>query len=44
VPSKNDNKKKIVIAILYRHVLPRGMLKNVLAAVQNGAVPIPNAP
>jgi len=33
-----------VIAILYSHVLLRGMLKNVLAAIQNGTAPIPNAP
>ena len=33
-----------VIAILYSHVLLRGMPKNVLAAVQNGTAPIPKAP
>ena len=31
------------ITILYSHVLLRGML-NILAAVQNGTAPIPNAP
>jgi hypothetical protein len=33
-----------VIAILYSHVLLRGMLKNAFAAVQNDTAPIPNAP
>jgi hypothetical protein len=32
------------ITILYSHVLLRGMLKNILAAVQNGTAPIPNVP